>query len=321
MALNIPMPESGGDALLKGLDTGSTLMNRIMTANLERQRLQQQQAQFLQDLALKKQAEQRSESLFPYQLQQLKDVHAKAANEALMRNYMNSILGNSSDNSTDGNVTGTPGQSVSQQTGTASTTGNGKGGINLDVLKQNPMLRGFFKKQFGYDPLAETPDEKRQKDMEAKLEFDKKQAENKEQQAAAADIPHLQATKQGLQVMEQIASDQKNENLFGHWIEGHDLAAKRSSNPNAGTWQTYGLNPIINAEMKMSSRGNQLALKTALANKPNFAENRQVALAKIKASIKQIDDQIKQSQSKLPKTTGKFDHLSDEQLQAIVEGK
>jgi len=111
MALDIPMPDAPGDALLKGLDTGSTLMSRIMNANLERERLRQ------------------SGSLLPDQLQELKDKHAAYQ---LNQNLRQQLMGQ----------------------------GNGTGGVNLDTLKKNPMLRGFFKKEFGYDPLAETPEQK-----------------------------------------------------------------------------------------------------------------------------------------------------------------
>ncbi len=33
----------------------------------------------------------------------------------------------------------------------------GQGGMNFDALRQNPMLRGFFKHKFGFDPLAAAP--------------------------------------------------------------------------------------------------------------------------------------------------------------------
>ncbi len=72
---------------------------------------------------------------------------------------------------------------------------------------------------------------------------------------------HLEETLRSLKIMQKIADDPKNKDLFGHWIEGHDTAASRATNPNAGTWQVYGLDPIVAAEMKMSARGNQLALK------------------------------------------------------------
>jgi len=50
------------------------------------------------------------------------------------------------------------------------------GGINLDSLRQNPLLRGFFKHKFGVDPLApaaQTPEEKQQMALDL---FGKKEA-------------------------------------------------------------------------------------------------------------------------------------------------
>lgn len=85
MALNIPMPESPGKSLLQGLDTGSSMMSRIMQPVIERERMKQQQAQFAQDYILKKQAESRANALMPYMIQQYQDTHKTAANAAQMK--------------------------------------------------------------------------------------------------------------------------------------------------------------------------------------------------------------------------------------------
>ena len=85
MALNIPMPESPGKSLLQGLDTGSSMMSRIMQPVIERERMKQQQAQFAQDYILKKQAESRANALMPYMIQQYQDTHKTSANAAQMK--------------------------------------------------------------------------------------------------------------------------------------------------------------------------------------------------------------------------------------------
>lgn len=85
MALNIPMPDSPGTSLLKGLDTGSQMMSRMMQPVIERERLRQQQAQFVQDYALKKQAEGRANALLPYMVQQYQDTHKTALNDQQMK--------------------------------------------------------------------------------------------------------------------------------------------------------------------------------------------------------------------------------------------
>lgn len=85
MALNIPMPDSPGSSLLKGLDTGSSMMARMMQPVIERERMKQQQAQFVQDYALKKQAEGRANALMPYMVQQYQDTHKTALNDQQMK--------------------------------------------------------------------------------------------------------------------------------------------------------------------------------------------------------------------------------------------
>jgi len=62
MALNIPMPESPGTSLIQGLDTGSSMMSRIMQPIIERERLKQQKDQFIQNMLLRKQALSQKES-------------------------------------------------------------------------------------------------------------------------------------------------------------------------------------------------------------------------------------------------------------------
>ena len=65
MALNIPMPDLPGTSFLKGVDTGSSMFSRMIQPVIERERLKQQQEQFIQNLALQKQAEGRQQSLMP----------------------------------------------------------------------------------------------------------------------------------------------------------------------------------------------------------------------------------------------------------------
>lgn len=92
MALNIPMPESPGTSFLKGADTGSTLMTRMMQPILEREQLKQQQNQFVQNYALRKQAEGRANALMPYMIQQYQDTHRTAASEAQMKALYQNLI-------------------------------------------------------------------------------------------------------------------------------------------------------------------------------------------------------------------------------------
>lgn len=94
MAINVPMPDLPGKSFMQGIDTGSNLWSRIMQPAIERERMQQQQQQFLQNLALQKQAQGRAQQLLPFMIQQYKDTHRTAQSEADFKDlYRNLIRG------------------------------------------------------------------------------------------------------------------------------------------------------------------------------------------------------------------------------------
>lgn len=212
------------------------------------------------------------------------------------------------------------------------------GGLDLDQIKRALVYQSLGLKQPANGVYKEPPDIKRQNDLKSKMEEakykhelkveeekTKKELENQETrhkviEEARSDLPHLEETLRSLQIMQKIAKDPANKDLFGHWLEGHDVAARRTKNPNAGTWQVYGLDPIVAAEMKMSARGNQLALKSALGNKANFGESQNVAEAKIEGSIDKIKRQIEQMKHVANEGQDDFGKMTDEQLRAIVGG-
>lgn len=92
MALNIPMPDLPGTSFLKGLDTGSSMYSRMIQPVLDREKLKQQQEQFLQNLALQKEQEGRQQTLMPYLIQQYQDTHRTAASEAEMKELYRNII-------------------------------------------------------------------------------------------------------------------------------------------------------------------------------------------------------------------------------------
>ncbi len=186
------------------------------------------------------------------------------------------------------------------------------GGLDMDEIKRALTYQALGLKPPANGVYKEPPQLKRANDLKSKMleaqykhelklaeeqqknELKNEQTKQKVVNEAKNDLPHLEETLRSLKIMQKIAEDPKNDDMFGHWIEGHDTAAARAKNPNAGTWQVYGLDPIVAAEMKMSARGNQLALKSALQNKANFAETRPVAAAKLKGSIDKVERQIKE---------------------------
>jgi hypothetical protein len=100
MAINVPMPDLSGDSFLKGVEGGSSLMNR----NAQTQELQN-----------------------------------KNMTENLKRNLLNQLMGN-------GGLTQNP-------SGNSVNPGAATGGMNLDTLRKNPMIRGLIKSTLGFDPL------------------------------------------------------------------------------------------------------------------------------------------------------------------------
>lgn len=92
MALNIPMPDLPGKSLLQGLDTGSSMFSRLIQPTIDRERMKQQQDQFLQNLELQKQTQGRANALMPYMIQQYQDAHNAAANEAQMKAIYQNLI-------------------------------------------------------------------------------------------------------------------------------------------------------------------------------------------------------------------------------------
>lgn len=171
MALNIPLPGTPLQGLMQGVTTGGNLYSKIMNPILEREKQKQLENHFQEQLKLSKAAAARNAQLFPYRLQELQDKHGAAQFE---RNMMAQLMGGGS--AASGQQMRIPTQETGEGMGMFSPEGlqdmqsmnhsnSSNGGLNeriLGALKQNPMLRGWFKHKFNYDPLAETSDEKNQ---------------------------------------------------------------------------------------------------------------------------------------------------------------
>ncbi len=206
------MPDSPGDSLMKGLDTGSTLFSRMMQPVLEREKQKQLADQFQQTQALEKQKMAHA-ALFDnlrrqvFQQQLLKLQHANDPNYEFnqFKNLMTmmgqgggqaqqqqsepmpDLFGGQSPNVNlipkqtmglnqdafsklmDSNANEMP--KIPEVSTFSPTTGGGQQpqGFNFDALKQNPILRGYFKHKFGFDPLEQAPEspaEKRQAELD-----------------------------------------------------------------------------------------------------------------------------------------------------------
>ena len=228
MPLNIPMPDLPGNALLKGLNTGSTLFSRYMQPIIQREQLAEQGQYHRGSLAhQQKQLEQQAlhqQQQLEFQNRQLAQSHAfdslkkqmmqqqllklKNSNDPMHEfqqiQQLAQMFGGGADNQTN-TVQDSPtipfGEGQGMFNPEAMTQSQNKPQSNpmLDALKQNPMLRGFFKHKFGYDPLnmPQTPEEKNANSLE--LYKQKLAIKSANQQATANDVPLTPAMSTKLQ--------------------------------------------------------------------------------------------------------------------------
>lgn len=197
MATRIPLPGQPIDALLSGANTGSSMFARLMQPIIERQKMAQQAEQFKQEIALKKAAAARAGANSDLNRQVLQEQllglkHKNDPNWELQQ-FMNAAK------TMGGGGVGTPatpapleefgqGQGIFSPEGLQDAqeipeaTPNGSVGLNIEMFKQNPMLRGFFKHKFGVDPLAvapQTPEEKTASQMDLFKQKEALKAQNK----------------------------------------------------------------------------------------------------------------------------------------------
>lgn len=193
MPLNIPMPADFGETLLKGVNTGSGFFARMMQSVIEREKQAQLERHFQEELKLRKAAAGRAGANSDLQRQMLQQQllalqHKNDPNWEL-QNYLNTMkaFGNVGGGTTSP-VTPVPeeafgeGQGVfnpeglQQAQAVPETAPGSSGGMNLDIFKQNPMLRGFFKHKYGVDPLAVAPQTPEEKNASALDLFNQKEA-------------------------------------------------------------------------------------------------------------------------------------------------
>lgn len=182
MPLNIPMPDLPGNALLKGLDTGGALFTRLMQPrlareqqDLEREKQKQAHEHFLQKLIADREAAERSQAFqsrfdpLTKSIMQQKLQGLTQRNDPMFELNQYKALENMF-KKRGGNITGSmPTQELGQGLGVYSPEGlkssqssipnENEDEIDYEMLKQHPALRGYFKKKFGYDPLAQKESE------------------------------------------------------------------------------------------------------------------------------------------------------------------
>jgi len=190
MALGIPLPSANfGGQLASG---SQNLMNQMIMQHLNKKKMAQQQAQFEQELALKKQAAGRagansdlSRSIMEQQLLGLQHKNDPNYEMEQFKALQNMVMGGGQPSQ--GQM---PNQDMPQGEMPNQEAGDGMGvpdaqqqpGMAQDIqdpmasLKNSPMLRGFFKHKFGFDPLAQGPQTPQEKQADALNLFKQKEA-------------------------------------------------------------------------------------------------------------------------------------------------
>jgi hypothetical protein len=174
MALNIPMPELPLSGLNQAISTGGNLFSQMINPVIERENAQRQWRQHLDSMALQREQmghARRNDDIQRALLEQqlLKLQHSNdpmyELNQYKMLEDFIKKGGNPSQNAEEAIPTQEMGQGMgmfspeglknAQQMSQENTSGNNapKGGLDLELLKSHPMLRGWAKKHLGYDPL------------------------------------------------------------------------------------------------------------------------------------------------------------------------
>ena len=349
MATGIPLPGQAGDSFNKGVDTGSSMFARLMQPIIQRENMAREWQQHLNELEIQKQQQGRLGAMLPYQIQAMQDAHAQSQYQrdpVAQFEMLKKIMGvdQSSSQMQENQPYQEPYQSQMQEMddfGMPATKGINQQAAFQDLSQGNPqpmrspdmsaLQKAFVKKFTGIDVDAETPNQKRFADLQAKIELENRKTENKAQAlrdkevvAVKKDLPTLEKSLKGVDQLIDIAKN--NPDLFGHGFMPERFA-KVTKNKNFGTWQNLISDAIAGLEQKLSSKGNIVALKMAAQLKPSHGEQQEVAIGKLESMKQQLLDSIDHSkeivgEKKISNNEPviDFSRLSDEELHRIIAG-
>jgi hypothetical protein len=173
MATGIPLPGNMIDTLMNGVKTGSNMYTGIMNPILHREQQKQLDEHFKQELELKKQAAARAgansglhrqilqQQLLGlthkndpmYELNQFKALQEQLVKDQGIAHNAESQPIPAQESGQGMGMFSPEGLQQAQQEPTQASVPN-VSNANFDALKQNPLLRGFFKHKFGFDPLG-----------------------------------------------------------------------------------------------------------------------------------------------------------------------
>ncbi len=203
----IPMPMGGMDAFIKGFGFNNDFMRQVQARNA----LAEQKRQHMEDLKLRKQAADRAGAMEPLrqkilQEQLLRLQHSNDPNYEFQQfqNLMNMMGGSQQPGQAQEQPAAMPQESempYGEGQGMMGAQGMPDTGIPMpqgeitpnanknpfEALKTNPMLRGFFKHKFGFDPLAAAPQTPEEKQAAALNLFNQKEAIKATNKAASGE--------------------------------------------------------------------------------------------------------------------------------------
>lgn len=329
MALNIPTPDLPGNALMKGLNTGSTLFSRYMEPILQRQRMAQQQQQFganlgqrqseqqqaeqhfLQELALRKQQEARlaqasamQQQMAKYQLQKL----MRESDPMKQLEYIQKIesgLANMPFNQ--GQQSQNPMQPFS---GGGMSSPQEMARQSIAPPSQEQIQQGFLSPQqrreialnaagIKIPKITETPQQKRAADAQSKLDVDEIKATRKKideiEKTAQALLPYVGK----VNTIEDILK--RKPELAGRTTQLADLLGM-TKDEDVGTFLSSAQALQAHMAKEMSSRGGYGVAKLVEQAKPNIGKStayNKGVIKELKQSMKDSFTQMKQEYERL----------------------
>lgn len=321
MALGIPLPSADfGGGLARN---SQNLLNQLMQKGIKEEDRAQAERHFQEQLKLQKAAAARAgansdlnRAILQQQLLRLQHSNDPMYEFNQFKNLMGMMGGGGQGASTGGGQLPMPNQEVGEGMGAFSPEGleaaksmptpqntPQSGGLDMEMIKNNPLLRGYFKSKFGFDPFAESPEQKRALEFQQKVDLENLKTENKakalkdkELVAVQKDMPTLEKSLKGVDELLQIAK--MNPDLFGHGFMPERFA-KTTKNKAFGRWQNLIADAIAGLEQKLSARGNIVALKMAAQLKPSQSDQQDVAIGKLESMRQNLIDSINNSRSKL----------------------
>lgn len=329
MALNfnIPLPGLPGDALLSGFKTGGNLFTQFMHPKLEREKQEQLERHFQEQLKLSKaaagRAAQSAMDAHKLALQKLDPTFEARQMDAVMDYFRNK-------NKAAGQAFGVPGINIAQEDMSAPTEEAGQGlgmfspeglgdrqqdigamqkaeapqtarlslpgnpsNADLELMKQFPALRGWYKQHYKIDPLAETPEQKVQNKVNTAMSINEAKSTQKKideiEKTAQALLPYIGKVNTIGDILE------RKPNLTGPLTKFADMLGM-SKDEDIGRMLSASQALQAHLAKDLSSRGGYGVSKLVEQAKPNIGKStayNKGVIKELRQGMKDSFDQMK----------------------------